>query len=414
MKKPFLGSTALNSRDVGESDMFVNESLDNDTGRYLVTLPDGEKSFAELNKIFRNKLGLKITSSADFKESVYSEDEIADAEVLIFKELGIALLGPEDDGKADRFKSLDNSAIIKNEQIVFASAIPNSPTSTWGIRETNTLMSNFTGRNVKVAVLDTGFAIGHPDFVGRSVLTASFVPGELVNDGHGHGTHCIGTSCGNIDATGVRYGVARNAKIYAGKVLNNAGSGAQAWILGGMEWAGKKKCKVVSMSLGSAGSATFDPAYEKAAKYVLSRGGIVVAAAGNASQRSLGFIAPVGSPANCPSILAVAALDGNLVGGAAVLSVANFSCGSRFTDPGCEVNIAAPGVGVYSAWPMPTRNRSISGTSMACPHVAGLLALLWEQFPAFTPAQIIVHLMADAQPLAFPNTDVGVGLALAF
>lgn len=415
MKKPFLGENATNLRASDDSSLefFVNDSPINDTGRYLVTLEGKSNSFASLRKICKDKLGLKIASTSDFEDKIFTEDDIADADVLIFKDLGIALLGPDDDGKVDRYKSLDDSTTVQSEQIVYTSAIPNSATSTWGIQSTKTLLSNFTGKNVNVAVLDTGLDLLHPDFVGRNINSASFVPSQSVQDGNGHGTHCIGTACGNTDSAGVRYGIAKNANIFAGKVLNNAGSGAQSWILGGMQWAGQNRCKVVSMSLGSFGGATFDPAYERAAQFVLSKGGIVVAAAGNSSNRIGGLIAPVGSPANCPSILAVAAIDANpnLEGGIN-FSVANFSCGTIFFNQGCKVDIAGPGVGIYSSWPLPTRYRTISGTSMATPHVAGLLALLWEQFPTFSPEQIIVKLFRDAQALALPNTDVGIGLAV--
>src|SRR5690606_18051453 len=137
-----------------------------------------------------------------------------------------------------------------------------------------------------------------------------FVSGETIQDMHGHGTHCTGIACGLEDPDGIRYGVASGAHIFAGKVLNNQGSGAQAWVLDGITWADDKGCKVLSLSLGSrvfAGQ-QYDMAYERAAQYALSRGTVIVAAAGNDSRRSRDRYSPVGSPADCPSILAVGAL----------------------------------------------------------------------------------------------------------
>ncbi len=155
--------------------------------------------------------------------------------------------------------------------------------STWGINITQAINSEYTGRNVKVAVLDTGFDMNHPDFDDRNITTNSFVSNETIQDLHGHGTHCIGSACGSTDINGKRYGVATDALIYAGKVLGNQGSGAQAYILNGMTWAANKGCKVISMSLGSRvfPGQGYDMAYEKAAQFALFKGAVIVAAAGN-------------------------------------------------------------------------------------------------------------------------------------
>ena len=103
-----------------------------------------------------------------------------------------------------------------------------------------------------MAVLDTGMDLRHPDFVGRPVVSQTFV-GQPVQDLHGHGTHCIGTSCGPKAPPGTtpRYGIGSAASIFAGKVLSNAGSGTQAQVLAGMNWAIANGCHVISMSLGS-------------------------------------------------------------------------------------------------------------------------------------------------------------------
>src|SRR5690606_37893291 len=93
------------------------------------------------------------------------------------------------------------------------------------------------------------------------------------------------------------------------------------------------------------------------------------------------------------------------------LQVADFS--NRAINPGGEVNIAAPGVAIYSSWPMPSRYRILSGTSMATPFVAGILALLWEKYPGATPATIIKELIAQTKELPLPREDVGAGLSLA-
>jgi subtilisin family serine protease len=279
--------------------------------------------------------------------------------------------------------------------------------ATWGLQAVRVLESCLTGEGVRVAVLDTGVDLTHRDLVGRSITTASFIAGEDVQDGHGHGTHCIGTSCGTATpSTLPRYGIAGSAQIYAGKVLSNAGSGADGGILAGINWAVAQGCRVVSMSLGAPTKVgdTYSRVYEQVALRALERGTIIVAAAGNESHRP-DVICPVGHPANCPSILAVAAL-------ARDLSVAWFSSAGLNPDGG-QVDIAAPGVDVLSSWPEPLGYRRIAGTSMATPHVAGVLALLTQANPTASPAQLKNTLSSSARRLTLPATDVGSGLVQA-
>ena len=279
--------------------------------------------------------------------------------------------------------------------------------ATWGLQATKVVNCCRSGEGIRLAVLDTGFDLQHPDFAGRSVTTKSFVAGEAVQDGHGHGTHCIGTSLG-AKCPGVRprYGVAYDAEIFAGKVLSNAGSGSDTGILAGIEWAVQNKCAVISMSLGAATQPgqKFSQVYERVALRAQQQGTLIIAAAGNESRRP-GVINPVGHPANCPSIMAVAAID---VQGA----VASFS--NRGINPdGGQVDIAGPGVDVHSSWPMPTRYRRISGTSMATPHVAGIAALYAEADPSARGAALGRLLAAGAQRLTLPSSDVGAGMVQA-
>ena len=279
--------------------------------------------------------------------------------------------------------------------------------ATWGLQVTKVVNCCRTGSGVRVAVLDTGFDLSHPDFEGRSVMTQSFIDGEEVQDGHGHGTHCIGTALG-AKCPGVRprYGVAHDAEIFAGKVLSNAGSGSDTGILAGIEWAIQNGCAVISMSLGAAtrpGQA-FSQVFERVAKRAQEQGTLIIAAAGNESQRP-GIVNPVGHPANCPSIMAVAAMD---VHGA----VARFS-NSGINPDGGQIDIAGPGVDVHSSWPLPTRYRRISGTSMATPHVAGIAALYAEADPSARGAALARALTGGAQRLELPSTDVGAGMVQA-
>jgi len=259
------------------------------------------------------------------------------------------------------------------------------------------------GAGIKVAVLDTGLDLGHPDFSGRSIFTQTFV-GEPVQDLHSHGTHCIGTAMGpKCVATGPRYGVAYEAEIYAGKVLSNAGSGTDGQILAGINWAVANRCHVISMSLGAQAPASV--AYEQVARRALAAGSVFIAAAGNDSKRNQNLIRPVSRPSNCVSILSVAAVDTRF-------QVANFS-NRGTTVAGGQVDIAGPGVDVFSCAPMPLRTRVLSGTSMATPHVAGIAALWAQVRPAATAADLWRLLIVNARRLRLPAVDVGAGLVQA-
>jgi subtilisin family serine protease len=277
---------------------------------------------------------------------------------------------------------------------------------TWGLQAIRANLSHLTGRGVLVAVLDTGVDITHPDLVGCVEDTMSFVVGEAVEDRHGHGTHCIGTVAGPKNPQQQpRYGVACDARILAGKVLNNQGRGSDGQILAGMAWAVARGARVISMSLGAPvePGELFPQTYEILARRALERGTVIVAAAGNESHRPPS-IRPVGRPANCPSILAVAALDRSLT--------PSFFSNGGINGQGGEINIAAPGRDVLSAAPGGGYD-TMSGTSMATPHAAGVLALLAEANPHASAADLIAALKAGAFPLAQPVTDVGAGLLQA-
>jgi subtilisin len=343
--------------------------------------------------------------------------ELATAQAL-FELLGVAVVEAPPDRLAEAGAS-DAILAVEAERVVYALEVTPGPIrdaapaavdesqATWGLQATKVIDSARTGRGIRVAVLDTGLDQQHPDFAGRAITTRSFVEGEDVQDGHGHGTHCIGTALGpGSPEIAPRYGIAYEGEIFAGKVLSNAGSGGDAGILAGIEWAIENDCAVVSMSLGAPtqpGQA-FSQVFERVARRAQDAGTLIVAAAGNESDRP-DVINPVAHPANCPSIMAVGAVDAE----GAIAPVSN-----RGIDPGGgEVDIAAPGVAVYSSWPLPTRYRTISGTSMATPHVAGIAALHAEQDAAARGAALGALLTGGAQRMALPPQDVGAGLVQA-
>lgn len=395
MKKPQFGDQTRGSRPFH-------------TGRYFVIQRDWAADFKKTEALLRIRCGFRMAHSADFKAGRFTEELIRDADAFVYDELGIALISGDSSQLQILEAEKDDFTLAPEKVLHVPEDIPStvSAATTWGIEVTGVAGSPFTGKDIKVAVLDTGFDTGHPDFEGRQVVTHSFADDETADDVHGHGTHTIGTACGSADSDGQRYGVATESIIYVGKVLNAQGSGAESWLLDGIAWAADEGCKVISMSLGTMVSLgeEYSPAFERAAQSAMSKGAILVAAAGNESNRSGDVFQPINSPANCPSILAVGALDQEL-------NIADFS--NRSINPGQEIAIAGPGVDIHSSYPEPERYRTLSGTSMSTPHVAGILALLWERTPDASPDQLIAELHELARELSLPAIDAGSGLVIA-
>lgn len=250
------------------------------------------------------------------------------------------------------------------------------------------------GTGVTVAVLDSGVDSGHPDLAGQVAETRSFVPGEEVTDVNGHGTHVASTVAGTGAASdGRERGVAPGADLAVGKVLNDGGSGAESWIIQGMEW-GASVADVVSMSLGSTEpSDGSDPMAQAVDQLSSSTGALFVIAAGNN-----GTVGGIGSPGAARSALTVGAVDG-------ADELAYFSdMGPRKGDATVKPEIVAPGVDVLAARSAASGGEgaytTMSGTSMATPHVAGAAAILKQQHPGWTGAQVRDALVSTARPLA--------------
>jgi len=240
------------------------------------------------------------------------------------------------------------------------------------------------GLAIKVFILDTGIDSDHPDLVANLHEGKSFVPTEsTTEDYHGHGTHCAGTVAAAINGFGV-VGVAPYAYLHPVKVLSSTGSGNWSWLIAGIDWVmAKKGLRIISMSLGGVAPAAVKTICDSA----YADGILLVAAAGNSGPGDN----TVGDPARFDSVIAVSAIDS-----ADVIAA--------FSSRGPQVEIAAPGVNVLST----TRGGAyggMSGTSMACPHVAGAAAMGWGSHRTVNNKQVRKLLQMTAFNLGAPGRD---------
>ncbi|WP_406141693.1 S8 family serine peptidase [Streptomyces sp. NBC_01089] len=265
--------------------------------------------------------------------------------------------------------------------------------------------AGLTGKGVKVAVLDTGVDADHPDLKNRISDSKSFIAGEDTTDRNGHGTHTTSTVGGSGAASdGKEKGVAPDADLAVGKVLSDEGSGTDSEIIAGMEWAAKDiHAKIISMSLGSQeASDGTDPM--AAAVNTLSKdtGALFVVAAGNT-----GAPTSIGSPGAADSALTIGAVD------SADQPAYFTSQGPRLGDNALKPDLSAPGVDILAARSQYVDGsgpyQTMSGTSMATPHVAGVAALLAQKHPDWTGQQLKDALMSTSRTLPEPVYTLGAG-----
>lgn len=266
-----------------------------------------------------------------------------------------------------------------------------------------------TGAGVTVAVLDSGVDQTHPDLTGQEIAEANFSEAPDNVDRAGHGTHVASTIVGTGTQSDGKYrGVAPDASIVDGKVLDDQGYGFDSGVIAGMQWAVEQEADIVNLSLGARDTPEIDPVEQAVNTLSAEHGTLFVVAAGN-SGPSPGSI---NSPGSADAALTVGAVDDND-------QIAEFSSrGPRAGDGGIKPDITAPGVGIAAAKaangflgdPVEDGYVALSGTSMATPHVAGAAALLASAHPDWTGAELKAALTGSATSTAGATAfDQGTG-----
>ena len=291
--------------------------------------------------------------------------------------------------KAQRLAADPRVASVQQDGVVTASATQ-SP-ATWGLDRIdqralpldNSYTYSTTASNVTAYIIDTGIRTAHAEFAGRATVGFDSIgDGQNGQDCQGHGTHVAGT------VGGTTYGVAKAVKLVAVRVLNCSGSGTNAGVIAGVDWvtANAVKPAVANMSLGGGAAAALDTAVTNS----INSGVTYAVAAGNSNANACNY-----SPARTAAAITV---------GATTRTDARAS----FSNYGSCLDIFAPGDGITSAWATGnTATNTISGTSMAAPHVAGGAALYLAANPTATPAAVRNALVAAATPNVVTNPGTG-------
>ena len=348
-------------------------------GQYIVVLKDGAASLAG-------------ERSSAARVSTVARDMAGKHRAKVVRTFDRALRGfvvTADDAALARLLADPKVAYVEEDGIVSINATQTG--ATWGIDRidqrdmplSGSYTYDTTASGVHAYIIDTGVLLTHTQFSGRMGNGYDAVTsGGNANDCNGHGSHVAGT------VGGTTYGVAKGVTIHPVRVLGCTGSGTNSGVIAGMDWVANNHVKpaVANMSLGGGASQATDDAVAR-----MSAAGVtVVVAAGNSNDNACNY-----SPARAASAITVG-------------STTSTDARSSFSSFGTCLDIFAPGSSILSAWYTGTSaTNTISGTSMASPHVAGVAALYLANNPSATPAQVTTAIINNSTPNKVTSPGAG-------
>jgi subtilisin family serine protease len=296
----------------------------------------------------------------------------------------------------ERIRQHPTVAYVEEDAIITLDATQTN--ATWGLDRTDqrylpldgTYTYNQTGGSVTVYIIDTGIRASHTEFGGRVTGGyTSILDGNGTNDCNGHGTHVAGT------VGGATYGIAKQVTLVPVRVLNCSGSGTISGVIAGVDWvtANRAGPSVANMSLGGGASTSLDNAVNNS----IASGVTYAVAAGNSNANACNY-----SPARVAAALTVGATTSS-------------DSRASYSNYGTCLDLFAPGSSITSAWHTSnTATNTISGTSMATPHVAGVAALYLETAPGAAPATVASAITSNATPNVVANPGSGSPNLLLF
>jgi serine protease len=348
-------------------------------GQYIVVLKDNAASLAnERSSVSRVSVVARDMASRHRAKLVRSYNNVLRG-----------FVARADDKALARLLADPRVAYVEEDGMVSVNATQTG--ATWGIDRVDqrnlplnqSYTYNTTASGVHAYIIDTGVLLSHSQFSGRMGNGYDAVTsGGNANDCNGHGTHVAGT------VGGTTYGIAKGVTIHPVRVLGCTGSGSNSGVIAGMDWVANNHVKpaVANMSLGGGASQATDDAVAR----MTARGVTVVVAAGNDNSNACNY-----SPARAASAITVG-------------STTNTDARSSFSNYGTCLDIYAPGSNILSAWYTgSTATNTISGTSMASPHVAGVAALYLATNPSATPSQVTSAIVNASTPNKVTSAGTG-------
>jgi subtilisin len=377
------------------------------TGRYLAAFEP--RQWSSVRHHFRRVAGVRDVAHIEDFTTKPKLATLSQSPTVVMNELGLMVIDPRrantEPGSLQRLRgvSVREERVLSRATTVLHTAVPpptnldwlNQTSQTWALNALGIRGTDEDGEGIAVAVIDSGVA-EHPDIAGQIQERISLLPGSE-DDVIGHGTHCAGLIAGKRQPGQgrARYGVAPRARVVSIRVFDKEQATGEGTIRAALYLAVKRGCRVLSLAAGRV-SQEYTKEDEYMGRFLVAENCVLMAAAGNDSNRSVGDARPTRAPANAPFVPAIGAMT-------PAARVWNDSNGTG-DDPATRVDAVAPGTGIVSAW-MGGGTQIVSGTSAATALAAGLAAAVWSRSRYQSASELLRQLSRTARRM--PQAPLG-------